>query len=291
MEVDATMAEVRTSLGTLRGGSRGGIEHYLGIPYAAPPVGARRFLPPDDPAPWDGVREATRFGPCAPQPPGVEGSPLPDREVHWDEDCLFLNVYTPACDDARRPVLVWIHGGAYVRGSGDLYDGTSFAKVGDIVVVTLNYRMGVFGFVELGHLDEGLAGSANNGILDQIAALRWVREHISEFGGDPDQVTISGESAGAGSVMALLASPAADGLYHRAIAQNAPAGFGPLVPGAAETLLEAMGGGGLEALRTASAQELIDTQSRIMTAAQSKRASASSTMAALGFVPWSIPRP
>lgn len=264
------MADVATKLGTIRGRERDGIEQYLGIPYAAPPIGARRFQAPSPVEPWTDVLEATAFGPSAPQPPPVEGNPLPRREVQWEENCLFLNVYTPASDERRRPVLVWIHGGAYVQGSGDVYDGTSFAKRGDIVVVTLNYRLGAFGFMELGHLDPALAGSQNNGIRDQIAALTWVRDHISCFGGDPDQVTVSGESAGAGSVMALLAAPSADTLFHRAIAQSAPADFRELEPGAAARYLETLGGDGIEALRTASAEELLNAQKKLAAAAQAK---------------------
>ena len=137
------MAEMKTAQGRLRGGMRDGIEHYLGIPYAEPPLGKRRFLPPGAALGWEGTREATSFGPCAPQPAAMEGSPLPQRDIHWEEDCLFLNVYTPACDDDRRPVLVWIHGGGYVRGSGDVYDGTSFARVGDVVVATNAFGMGI----------------------------------------------------------------------------------------------------------------------------------------------------
>lgn len=257
------VARVETKLGTVVGREHDGVEQYLGIPYALPPVGERRFHAPAPPEAWSGVLEATAFGASAPQPPPIEGSPLPRREVHWAEDCLFLNIYTPAADGKRRPVLVWIHGGAYIQGSGDVYEGSSFARRGDIVVVTLNYRLGALGFMELGHLDPALAGSQNNGIRDQIAALRWVREHIEQFGGDPDQVTVSGESAGAGSVMALLASPAADDLFHRAISQSAPANLLPLEPGAAARYIDALDGDDLEALRTASAQEILDAYAKL----------------------------
>lgn len=264
------MAEVVTKLGAIRGRERNGIQQFLGIPYAAPPTGSARFRAPAPPTPWGGTRDATALGASAPQPPPIEGNPLPRREVRWDEDCLFLNVYTPAADARRRPVLVWIHGGAYVQGSGDLYDGTSFAERGDIVVVTVNYRLGAFGFMELGHLDPALTGSQNNGIRDQIASLRWVRDHIACFGGDPDCVTVSGESAGAGSVMALLAAPEADDLFHRAIAQSAPAGFGALEPGAAERYLEALGGDGIDTLRTATADEILDAQKKLAAASQAR---------------------
>ncbi|MEZ5167512.1 MAG: carboxylesterase family protein [Acidimicrobiales bacterium] len=259
------MTLVETSLGTLRGRERGGVHQFLGIPYAAPPIGDRRFRAPAPPSPWDGVLDATRLGRVAPQPQAAPDGPLPSRVVDWAEDCLFLNVYTPAPDDDRRPVLVWIHGGAYVRGSGDNTDGTSFAREGDLVVVTLNYRLGAFGFMELGHLDPELAGSGNNGIRDQIAALRWVHEHIARFGGDPERVTVCGESAGAGSVMALLAAPAADGLFHQAISQSAPAGLGRDEGATAAAILDQLGGG-LAGLRAADAAEILAAQEAVAAA-------------------------
>lgn len=254
------MPTVETSLGSIQGRERDGVEQYLGIRYAQAPVGDLRFRAPVPVEPWDGAYDATRLGTCAPQAPRAADSPLPSRDIVCDEDCLFLNVYTPGSDDARRPVLFWIHGGAYTRGSGDTTDGTSFAARGDIVVVTINYRLGALGFMELGHLDETLSGSQNNGIRDQITALKWVHDHIAAFGGDPEQVTICGESAGAGSVMAVLASPSADALFHRAISQSAPAGFREAEPGAAEDLLSHLGGGGLDRLRTASVDELVEAQ-------------------------------
>ena len=158
---------VDTSLGAIRGRRRDGIEQYLGIRYAQAPVGDLRFRAPVAVEAWTGTYDASSLGPVAPQPPRPHGSPLPSRDFSYDEDCLVLNIYTPASDGGRRPVLVWIHGGAYVRGSGDVTDGTSFAQLGDIVVVTLNYRFGALGFMELGHLDPTLAGSQNNGIRDQ----------------------------------------------------------------------------------------------------------------------------
>jgi len=220
--LDTTEAPVaHTGLGELAGRHRRGVQLFGGIPYAAAPVGDRRFAPPAPPEPWEGVRDARRFSPAAPQLPG-EG--MTDRlPVRWDEDCLYLNVITPACDDARRPVYLWIHGGAYQHGQGAVpwYDGTSFATRGDIVVVTINYRLGALGFCDLGsHLGDAFASSGVNGTLDQVAALRWVRDHIAEFGGDPDRVTIGGESAGAFSVSNLLVSPLADGLFHQGIAQS-----------------------------------------------------------------------
>lgn len=213
-----------TTAGPVRGRHRQGVELFAGIPYAAPPVGSRRFAPPAPPEPWDGARDARRFGKSAPQLPG-EG--LTNRvPVNWDEDCLTLNVVTPAADDGHRPVYVWIHGGAYLHGQGSTpwYDGTPFAVRGDIVVVTINYRLGALGFCDLSsHLGEGFRSTGLNGFLDQLAALEWVRDNIAAFGGDPDQVTVGGESAGAFSVCNVLASPHGDGLVHRAIAQSGAA--------------------------------------------------------------------
>jgi len=214
----------QTACGTVRGRHRRGVQLFAGIPYAEPPVGDRRFAAPTPHDSWDGTRDALRFGKAAPQLPG-EG--LTNRVLlAWDEDCLTLNVVTPAADDARRPVYVWIHGGAYQHGQGATpwYDGTSFAIRGDIVVVTINYRLGALGFCHLSpHLGDRFASAGVNGFLDQLAALGWVRDNIAAFGGDPDRVTVGGESAGAFSVCNVLASPHATGLVHRAIAQSGAA--------------------------------------------------------------------
>lgn len=221
------MTTIDTPLGRVQGRERNGTLQFLGIRYGQSTAGANRFRPPVPVEPWDGTLDATRFGASAPQPPRPEESVLPKRDLTISEDCLFLNVFTPAADSAARPVLFWIHGGSYLNGSGDAYGGGSFAATGDIVVVTINYRLGVFGFAELGHLDERYTGSQNNGVLDISAALEWVRDNISAFGGDPEKVTICGESAGAGAVNALLCSPAARPLFHQAISESAPARFGP----------------------------------------------------------------
>ena len=258
------MARVTTALGQIEGVDLDGCERYAGIRYAKPPVGDRRFRPPEPVGPWEGVYDATEFGPAAPQPPPLPGSFITSGELRTAEDCLFLNVYTPAADDGRRPVMVWIHGGAYTIGSGDLYDGRTLVRRGDVVVVTLNYRLGVLGWLPLDHLDPSLAGSGNNGIRDQIEALRWVRANISAFGGDPANVTIFGESAGGGSVAALLAAPDAEGLYHKAIIQSgAPAIAPPYKPDLLTTaLLEALGdpSGGIDAFRTADPDRLVQAQ-------------------------------
>jgi len=198
---------------------------FRGIPYARPPVGGLRFCAPRPEEPWAGLRLAREFGPSAPQRPLA--LPLPGMDVGpCDEDCLFLNVITPACDAGRRPVLVWIHGGGFVIGSGAqaLYDGAALARRGDVVVVTINYRLGPLGFLYLADLCPDLDGSVGNaGLRDQAAALAWVKEHAAAFGGDPEAVCIFGESAGGMSVATLLGMPATRGLFHRAIAQSGAA--------------------------------------------------------------------
>jgi para-nitrobenzyl esterase len=219
-------AQVQTRSGRLEGAREGELFVFRGIPFAAPPVGPRRFRPPQPVAPWTGARGATRFGGSAPQRP-LRLDFLPGFEVGpQDEDCLYLNVTTPGLDDARRPVLVWIHGGGFAIGSGSqtMYDATRLARRGDVVVVTINYRLGALGFLELSELlGEEYSGAGNLGILDQVAALRWVRDEIEAFGGDPRNVTIFGESAGGMSVGTLLGTPAAAGLFQRAIPQSGAA--------------------------------------------------------------------
>jgi para-nitrobenzyl esterase len=213
-------AIVETGMGRLEGLEREGVRIFRGIPFARPPVGELRFRPPEPPQPWPGVRDATCFGPSAPQPP-LAMAGFPGFDIgETSEDCLYLNVYAPAGEGARRPVLVWIHGGAFVIGSGSqsLYDGSALARRGDAIVVTVNYRLGALGFLDLGE-QEGVA-TANAGLLDQVAALRFVRDHVEAFGGDPDNVTIFGESAGGMSVGTLLGCPTAAGLFRRAIAQS-----------------------------------------------------------------------
>jgi para-nitrobenzyl esterase len=201
---------------------------FRGIPYAKPPVGELRWRWPEPLAPWAGIRDAMHFGPICPQAPTQIEALLGGRLGEQSEDCLYLNVWTPGCDDARRPVMVWIHGGAFVIGAGSqgLYNGRHLAAQ-DCVIVTINYRLGVFGFLNLSDAT-GTPGSGTGaeGIADQVMALRWVQHNIAAFGGDPDNVTIFGESAGAMSVSILLSMPVARGLFHKAIAQSGAAHIG-----------------------------------------------------------------
>ena len=211
------MTTVTTQLGNITGKSENDVQMFLGIPYAKPPVSERRFRAPELHGPWSGTLDATRLGNRAMQPGNPTAPPSPEP---FSEDCLTLDIYTPAADGRARPVLFWIHGGAYYIGSGNDHDGSILAAQGDVVVVTVNYRLGVFGFLDLSKYDEALAGSVSNGFRDQILALTWVRDNIADYGGDPNNVTIFGVSAGGASVNALLAAPSADGLYHRAIAHS-----------------------------------------------------------------------
>lgn len=222
---------VTAAQGRLRGVWRGDHWSFSGIPYARAPIGALRWRPPLEAEPWTDIRDASTFGPIAPQSaavPGVTSPADPAASEPHSEDCLSLNVWTPALPDGtdatevRRPVMVFIHGGGFTSGSGSvfLYRGGELVRNGDAVVVTINYRLGALGF--LGHRDladpDGYVG--NWGLHDQVAALRWVRDNIQAFGGDPDLVTVFGESAGGFSVAALLGIPDAKGLFRRAIVQS-----------------------------------------------------------------------
>lgn len=202
------------------------ISVFRGIPFAAAPIGNLRFAAPVAAPSWDGVRDATSFTPVLPQKASGLESMFGAPKLQLSEDALALNVWTPGCDDAKRPVMVWIHGGAFVTGSGSTpwYDCSRFAANHDLVMVTINYRLGAFGYLNLAGAFPEMADehnlSANVGLLDQVAALEWVRANIADFGGDPDQVTIFGESAGAMSCATLLVTPAAKGLFHKAILQS-----------------------------------------------------------------------
>jgi para-nitrobenzyl esterase len=215
--------------GWVRGHESDGVWAFLGVPYARSPVGPLRWRPPERPEPWSGVREVSTPGPLAPQPVSP-GTTLPGDPVEQSEDCLHLSIWTPAPDALRRPVLVWVHGGGFTSGTAGsaLYRGRSLAAGGDVVVVCVNYRLGALGFLAHRALGSGpaLGGggrvAGNWALLDQLAALRWVRDHIVSFGGDPSNVTVFGESAGAMCISALLASPSARGLFGAAVIQSGP---------------------------------------------------------------------
>ena len=214
---------VKTKQGLVRGARERAVYAWKGIPYALPPIGKYRFKPPHPPEPWDGIRDAARYGAVPCQSDGYLISQFGEKSYVMSEDCLNLNIWSPAADGGKRPVLVWFYGGSYVSGTANapLYNGASFAERGDLVFVGVNYRLGILGFLHLGEIaGEEYAASGNNGLLDQIAALEWIRDNIEAFGGDPDRVTIFGESAGAASVATLMAMPKARGLFHRGIMQS-----------------------------------------------------------------------
>jgi para-nitrobenzyl esterase len=212
-----------TASGRVRGVVREGVNVFKAIPYGAPTSGKNRFMLARDPEPWTSVRDALRYGPSAPQ---GDGRTIPAGIAPMSEDCLVLNVWTRGLNDGgKRPVMVWIHGGGFntLSGSSPMYDGTNLAKRGDVVVITLNHRLNVFGFLQLGDLGgDQFAQSGNIGMLDLVHALRWVRTNIAQFGGDPGRVTIFGESGGGRKVSTLLAMPAAKGLFHSAIIESGP---------------------------------------------------------------------
>ncbi|MFE7799202.1 carboxylesterase family protein [Nocardia sp. NPDC057440] len=221
---------VETTSGCVRGISEGEVAAYLGIPFAR----ATRFGPPRAVMPWRGVREAVEPGPAAPQPPSRLARVMgPGAAPQQSEDCLSLNVWAPA--GSGHPVLMFVHGGGFLTGSGGLpwYDGAEFATQGDVVVVTANYRLGALGYLRLLGVCEG-----NMGLSDTLAALDWVRDNISAFGGDPAKVTVAGQSAGALSILALLSGSRARGLVRRAIVQSAPLGMLPASPDAAADIGE-----------------------------------------------------
>jgi para-nitrobenzyl esterase len=259
-------ATVSIHQGKLEGDDQGGLLSFKGIPFAAPPVGERRWGAPEKPASWTGVRDARRFGAVAHQN-RVQLSALSAMVIDGEqsEDCLTLNVWTPALDGKRRPVMVWIHGGGFTIGASSqaLYDGSVLARRGDVVVVTVNYRLGPLGFIRLADVTGGrIPSSGNEGMLDQVAALEWVRDNIAEFGGDPGNVTIFGESAGGMSVGTLLAMPSARGLFHKAIPQSGACHTGAPVARAnrtAERVLSKLGvkSGDVAAIRALTPAQLL----------------------------------
>jgi para-nitrobenzyl esterase len=208
---------VKTTKGKVQGYFNRGVIKFKGIPYAAPPIGNLRFKPTVPVKSWEGVFDATKYGPVAPQPPSalenMFSEPLPSSEAN----CLTLNIWTQGLDNEKRPVMFWIHGGAFVTGSGRALDGSRLVLRGDVVVVSINYRLGVIGFL---YRDDVPEISPNVGLIDMVTALKFVKDNISRFGGDPDNITIFGESAGGSAVACLLAMPSAKGLFQRAILQS-----------------------------------------------------------------------
>ena len=261
---------VKTTYGALQGVKRQNHQVYLGIPYARPPVGKLRFAAPEPSDKWDGVRQATAFSASSIQ----SSHPIPGFAADGpiSEDCLYLNVYTPAADDKKRPVMFWVHGGGFTHGTADspIYNGGFLAELGDVVVVTINYRLGALGFLYLGdHGGKAWGASANCGLLDQIAALKWVRDNIAAFGGDPGLVTIFGESAGASSVVSLMAMPGARGLFHRVIAQSGTASqlAGPQQASRlAEDILSelGLGSGQTQRLLEVPAADILEAQTQVL---------------------------
>jgi para-nitrobenzyl esterase len=267
-----------TAQGQVRGATYDGIRTFKGIAYGGPTSGGNRFLPPTRPESWSGVRDALEYGPrCAQRsaigeavsPEVVAALITPDTKA-MSEDCLFLNVWTPGVgDNGKRPVMVWLHGGGFVEGSGSaaLYDGTALARRGDVVVITLNHRLGALGYLYTGSGANEPSGNA--GMLDIVAALQWVRDNVAAFGGDPGNVTLFGESGGGMKVTLLLAMPAAQGLFHKAISQS-----GALVRALRPEQAAAQAGelmaelgvkpGDLEALQNLPVDKVLDAQGVVM---------------------------
>jgi para-nitrobenzyl esterase len=265
---------VETAGGRVRGQGTAGIARFLGIPYGADTGGANRFLPPKLAAPWSGVRDATFFGSSAPQTnpnpqpipaamqPMMALFPRDPKGVAESEDCLRLNVWTPSPNrQSKKPVMVWLHGGGYSLGSGSwpIYEGSNFARTNDMVLVSVNHRLNMFGYAYMAEaLGADYRTSANVGQLDIVLALQWIRDNIAAFGGDPGNVTIRGQSGGGSKVSVLMAMPAAHGLFHKAIIESGPAlraGTPEAAAKNAARLIETLGG--KDKLRTASTQELL----------------------------------
>jgi len=269
---------VQTDAGSVQGLEQDGVDAFLGVRYAAPPLGDLRFMPPAKPEAWEGVADATGYGaPCMQlySASGPTESEMTRRiqaifptstEAKMDnEDCLFLNVWTPAAGGGgKRPVMVWFHGGGYAYGSGNwpAYNGRNLAEKGDVVVVTVNHRLNAFGYLNLAEqFGEDFAASGNVGNLDLVRSLKWVRDNIAAFGGDPDNVTIMGESGGGSKVSHLMAMPAADGLFDKAVIQSGPGVFSGKPAEAADyaaRILDAAGVETLEDLKNVRSDEIVE---------------------------------
>jgi para-nitrobenzyl esterase len=252
---------INTSSGKIQGYEENGVVIFKGIPYAEPPIDDLRFSPPVVKKKWDEVLDVTEYGHCAyqgyTQLEDFTGKLKPESE-----DCLNLNIWTPKIDNKKRSVMFWIHGGAFLMGGGidTIYDGSALAKRGEVVVVTVNYRLGALGYLYLPGV------TANVGHLDQILALKWVHDNIEHFGGDSNNITIFGESAGGYSVVALAAMPAASGLFNRIIAQSAPMIGSEVTKKPSKKLLRMLGIeiGDLNALRKISPEKIIEAQNKLL---------------------------
>jgi len=252
---------IETKSGKIQGYKEDGVEIFKGISYGEPPIDDLRFSPPVAKKPWDDVMDATEYGHCSfqgySQLEDYTGKLQPESE-----DCLNLNIWTPSVDNKKRPVMFWIHGGAFITGGGitPMYDSSVLAQRGDVVVVTINYRLGALGYLYIPGV------TANVGHLDQILALKWVHDNIELFGGDPNNITIFGESAGGYSVVALAAMPAAKGLFHRIIAQSAPIIDSKVTKKPSKTLMRMLGvdKGDIDALRMISPEKIIDAQNKLI---------------------------
>jgi len=256
------MSTVDTTHGKIEGSNEDGLSVFRGVPYAKPPVGDLRFLPPVEPEPWTDTLVTKEFGPSAVQ---IPSKLAPEVSENMSEDCLSLNVWTQECDDKKKPVMVWIHGGSFLVGSSNnaVSNAARMTQRGDVVVVSINYRVGCFGFLNLAEIaGPDYATSGNIGLLDQIAALKWVRDNVESFGGDPTNVTVFGCSAGGISISALLTMPDAEGLFHRAITQsgNALARSAASATTATKIFMEKAGAATVEELCEKSTDELIAAQ-------------------------------
>lgn len=235
---------------------------FLSIPYALPPIGGRRFAPPVKIPNGDEDRPADRFGPACPQVAGRIRCAKGHADDQYSEDCLKLNIYTPAVDGSRRPVMVWVHGGAFKLGSSNVYDGGPLCELGDIVIVTINYRLGVFGFVDIGRVT-GTEVPGNLGLRDIVAALEWVRDNIAAFGGAPNQVTVAGESAGSIAISLLMVADQAKGLFRGAILQSGGLNLihdRGMAAQTAEAYKTVLGSPSIDHLRSMSDRALLEAQ-------------------------------
>jgi para-nitrobenzyl esterase len=267
--IEPASVRVQIPQGVVEGQSLGKVSTFFDLPYAAPPVGPLRFRPPQAPPSWSGVRSALDMGPACPQL--IDDDPTENNDAVMAEDCLTVNVWTPRADDRKRPVMFWIHGGAYVVGSSrnTFYDGENLAAHGDVVVVSLNYRLGAWGFLDLEDaFGPDYAGTANLALQDQLAALAWVQHNIARFGGDPANVTVFGQSAGASSIGSLLSLPQAKGLFSKAILESGVPSERPVedrkrLARLTAGILRAVGASTFEQLAAKSMRDLLDAQQEV----------------------------